>query len=127
MRVAGITLLVLAGLIANARAENVAALVEKCIGPDPQIAIPACNELYDSVADIRYVTVALMGRDTAYVEAGELDKGIADLTKAIDIGAGDGGVFYIRAVAYIRKADFDKALADLNGALSTRAGISTAK
>ncbi len=63
-------------------------------------------------------------RGQAYLEIGEVDKAIADFTKAITINgitADDHYYFNDRARAYFRKGTLDLALADVNQAISLNA------
>lgn len=60
-------------------------------------------------------------RGQAYLDKGEVDKAIADFTKAININgitAGDHYYFNDRARAYFRKGALDLALADVNQAIA---------
>jgi tetratricopeptide (TPR) repeat protein len=55
---------------------------------------------------------AYKNRGKAYLAKGDLDRAIADDTKAIEINPKDADAYYNRGYAYHAKGDFDQAIAD---------------
>jgi len=48
----------------------------------------------------------------------EMDKALADLTKAIQLDPDGARSYFNRGFAYFRKGDFEKAVADYNDAIA---------
>lgn len=69
---------------------------------------------------------AYIGRGTAYVEKGELDRGIREYTKSLEIRK-RVSAFYGRGRAYKKKGEKDKAVADYRAALALDPNHETAK
>jgi len=51
-------------------------------------------------------------RGSAHTKKGDLDEGVADCTRAIELAPKDPEAYYYRGDAYKTKGDLDKALAD---------------
>lgn len=70
------------------------------------------------------LAVAYLSRGTVYLSKNDLDKGIEDLTKAIDLKLSkvedQSKAFTNRAAAYSAKNDFDKALTDVEEAIKIK-------
>ena len=56
----------------------------------------------------------------AYYKKGELDKAIANYTKAIELQPDYAEAYYNRGLAYRNKATFDKAIADYDKAIALK-------
>ncbi len=61
--------------------------------------------------------LAWVGRGKAHVDAGNLDAGIADLTRAISIDGTDHDAIFSRSLAYGRANRYAEAMADLDAAV----------
>ena len=70
---------------------------------------------YDQVIalDPPWVSDAYCNRGFAYLDSGDMERGIQDLTTAIDLNPQDTLAYWNRAVAYLILARFDAALDDL--------------
>ena len=66
---------------------------------------------------------AHFSRGAARYDAGEYARAIEDLSRAIDLGAAEGTVFYLRALAYRELGQDTKARADVEEALRLDPGL----
>jgi tetratricopeptide (TPR) repeat protein len=77
---------------------------------EPQLSIKGCSEIIQR--DPNDVT-AYHNRAIAYGLTGDIDRAIADYTKAIEIGPNNAAAYEHRGRAYASKGDYTKALADV--------------
>ncbi len=70
---------------------------------------------------------AYINRGVAYTKKGEVDRAIADYTKAIALDPDDAEAYYNRGVVYGRKGDKEREIADFRKALEINPSYQNAK
>jgi tetratricopeptide (TPR) repeat protein len=121
--VAGLWLVSTAALAESLWLESATALADKksdCLNSkDHYLRIDACSAMIQrNPKDV----VAYHNRGDAYGLMGDIDRAIADYTKAIDLNPNYAPAYYSRGRAYTRKGDYIRAVADV-----TKAGELTRK
>jgi tetratricopeptide (TPR) repeat protein len=77
---------------------------------DPEIRIKACSEIIRrDPADV----TAYRNRAAAYELTGDIDREIADYTKAIELAPDNAATYENRGRAYARKGDYSRSVADM--------------
>ena len=85
---------------------------------DTATAIEKLNQSIESGdLDQESLISAYFNRGVAYGEAGDMDKAIADYTRALELDNSRGYIFVRRGNAYLDKGDLQNALLDFNRAL----------
>ncbi len=76
------------------------------------------ESIYDQVIALDpQDALAYRNRGVAYYKQGDLDRAIADFTRAIELDPDNGTAFYARGTAYAEAGEKEKAIADLEQAL----------
>jgi tetratricopeptide (TPR) repeat protein len=81
---------------------------------DLDLSIRACSILIQK--DPRHAA-AYVNRGSAYVDKGEYERAIADLTTAIEIDPKIAPAYYNRGQAYNKKGEYERAIADFTSAI----------
>lgn len=81
-------------------------------------AITACTQVIQSGATGDDLETAYYKRGTSYLDAGQVDQAISDLSQALSIDNHDDAALNNRGIAYNDKGQFDKAIADFTLAIS---------
>jgi tetratricopeptide (TPR) repeat protein len=77
---------------------------------DPEIRIKGCFEIVRrNPADV----TAYFNRGAAYELSGDIDRAIADYTKAIELAPDNAAAYDNRGRAYARKGDYTRSVADV--------------
>jgi lipoprotein NlpI len=105
----------------TARSQN----FEKCMNPENAVSldlqIKACTDLIQSDKETTYyLAVAFNQRGVAYQRKGDLDRSIADHTKAIELDSESPVGYFYRGSGYLEKGDYDRAIADQTRALKLK-------
>jgi len=87
---------------------------QDCANLSGDAAIRACNQ---AIRQNARDAVAYYNRGIEYQHKGDLDRAMADYTKAIEIDPKYAAAYYNRGVAYRAKGDFDRAIADYSKAI----------
>jgi len=84
----------------------------------PEAAISGCTAVINSGREWgRSLSIAYMSRGLAYKANGDLDRALADYTKAIELDPKDAYAYYNRGLHYRAKGDLDHAIADYRKAI----------
>jgi len=88
---------------------------------DRDVKIRGCSRLIDSgVLSASDLAIAHSERGTAFSDKGDLDRAIADYSKAIQIRPDYDIAYYNRGNAHRGKGDFDRAIADYSEAIQIK-------
>ena len=79
--------------------------------------IPTCTEIIELEKLPRVKAFTYFRRGLAYDKKGDLDRAIADFTKALELDPNHAPAYYYRGLAYDKKGDLDRAIADFTKAL----------
>ncbi len=108
--------LVLAGPVS---AQSLHQSASQCTSGKVELAIEGCSRLIrSSRVDRKNKAVAYVNRGNAYSKQGDLDRAIADFTKAIKNNSRNLVAFYNRGNAHILQENFDQAIIDFSRAIS---------
>jgi lipoprotein NlpI len=87
----------------------------------PDVQIKGCTAIIQAGKESKHnLAVAYDERGSAYREKGDLDRGIADHSKAIELDPKSPAFYFNRGYAYLLKGNYDGAIADQTMALQLK-------
>jgi len=88
-----------------------------CQAADPDLSIEGCSAIIASKNETPGTrAVAYRNRGLSYLDKGEVDRAIADYSRALKLNP-DADAYHSRGNAYLRKGQYDRAIADYGRAL----------
>ena len=106
-------------LVNPAGAQNLRQSASQCTSSKVERAIQGCTRIIQSSrVNRKNKAVAYVNRGNAYSKQGDLDRAIADFTKATKSDSRSLIAFYNRGNAHFAQENFDQAIADFNRAIS---------